>query len=548
MKKLLIILWSVLSLTGCNNHFKAQFELVENLIQDAPDSALLILNSVQLDQISNRVDRAKYALLLTKALDKNYVDIQNDSLIRIAVDYYQDHGQPQEKLEAYYYLGRIQSNAMDYSHAIISYYKAENEIGQSMDKRYPGLIYRGIAEVHNATYNRAEELRYIQRAYESFKEAQMESHANYALMGIGIAYNNTHDFKNSAAVYDQVVELARNNADTSLLITCLENYSSFFLETDQPRKAIQTLNSIKDKYGTPLSSSDYGSLAYAYAKIGHPDSAAYMIKIAKELASDDSSAISVAFREYQVAELMGDYKTALERHVFVVNAQDSIVQEVLDQSIIKAQREFFKNESALELAQLKTHKQIGIIVGLCVTLIVLCGIYYFRLRLKNKNLEIGKYMDTIFQIQHSLEGRNKEISEINQLTQQLFREKFKFIDQLSNTYYERKNTAAEQDAIYKEVKRSINNLSSDKQTKEELEQIVNSCMNNIMLKIRAQLPSFKESDYLLLCYLYAGFSYRAISIFTQDKIENIYNKKSRLRVRISNSEAADKGLFLESLN
>ena len=37
--------------------------------------------------------RADYALLLTQARDKNYLDsLQSDSLIKIAVDYYKDDG------------------------------------------------------------------------------------------------------------------------------------------------------------------------------------------------------------------------------------------------------------------------------------------------------------------------------------------------------------------------------------------------------------------------------------------------------------------------
>jgi len=42
---------------------------------------------------------AKYALLLSQALDKNYIDLQSDSIIAPAVRYYENHGTPDERLK-----------------------------------------------------------------------------------------------------------------------------------------------------------------------------------------------------------------------------------------------------------------------------------------------------------------------------------------------------------------------------------------------------------------------------------------------------------------
>ena len=52
------------------------------------DSALSILEGVNLAELSTIQSRAKYALLLTQAKDKNYITHTDDSLIRVAVDYY----------------------------------------------------------------------------------------------------------------------------------------------------------------------------------------------------------------------------------------------------------------------------------------------------------------------------------------------------------------------------------------------------------------------------------------------------------------------------
>ncbi len=44
--------------------------------------------------------------------------------------------------------------------------------------------------------------------------------------------------------------------------------------------------------------------------------------------------------------------------------------------------------------------------------------------------------------------------------------------------------------------------------------MVNACYDNIMVKVRQELPALKESELDLLRYIYAGFSLRVISVFT----------------------------------
>ena len=61
---------------------------VESYISDRPDSALTVIQSIGADDLSSRELKAKHALLLSQALDKNFIDLTSDSLINIAVDYY----------------------------------------------------------------------------------------------------------------------------------------------------------------------------------------------------------------------------------------------------------------------------------------------------------------------------------------------------------------------------------------------------------------------------------------------------------------------------
>lgn len=80
---------------------------VDSLLETKPDSALELLESVPDVESMNSSQQAEYALLLTKAMDKNLVPFVNDSLIKVAVDYYKKGSNAYMKADAYYYQGRV---------------------------------------------------------------------------------------------------------------------------------------------------------------------------------------------------------------------------------------------------------------------------------------------------------------------------------------------------------------------------------------------------------------------------------------------------------
>lgn len=59
---------------------------------DRPDSALSVLDSIDRSLLTTKRLKAHHALLHAMALDKNYIDVSDDSIARVAVDYFSKHG------------------------------------------------------------------------------------------------------------------------------------------------------------------------------------------------------------------------------------------------------------------------------------------------------------------------------------------------------------------------------------------------------------------------------------------------------------------------
>ena len=124
----------------------------------------------------------------------------------------------------------------------------------------------------------------------------------------------------------------------------------------------------------------------------------------------------------------------------------------------------------------------------------------------------------------------------------LFSHQFETINQLCNVYYDNQGTKFEKDRIYKEVKKQIESLGTEKS--EQLEEIINTYKDNLLSQFRKDFPTLSKDYQLFATYQFAGFSARAISLFTNDKVENIYNKKSRLKNKIANSTSPYKEEYL----
>lgn len=125
MKHYISIIILAIFLFSCNGHSKHWETLsqVESYIEEKPDSALVTLEQIDLSELSGKEEKAKYALLYSMALDKNFIDKTDFELLQPAIDYYEDNGSATDKLRTCYYQGRIYQNLGNDALAMESFVK-----------------------------------------------------------------------------------------------------------------------------------------------------------------------------------------------------------------------------------------------------------------------------------------------------------------------------------------------------------------------------------------------------------------------------------------
>lgn len=202
-----LVLCAVLS---CSDDTAVMEELnrAEAVMEEYPDSALVLLDSLDRNRLTTREARARHSLLYSQALDKNWIELTSDSVISPAVKYYKKHGSPDYRLKTQYYLGCIFRNAGDREQAMEHFVEAESYVDRATDWQAVGRLYSAKRTIYFDIYD----------FEKSYRDALL-----------------------SAEYYSK-------SGDIPLMVKAMTNaaYCAYFL--DNYKTADSLLNEVRDKY------------------------------------------------------------------------------------------------------------------------------------------------------------------------------------------------------------------------------------------------------------------------------------------------------------
>ncbi len=564
--KLRTVIYTLLLATlcmGCGNTLSMrELEHLEARMNDAPDSVLAVLTAADMPRWGER--RALYALLTVQAQDKSYIDVADDSLIRVATRYYDRKGLPLRRLQAFYYHGRVCTNASLRHEAMAAYTRAK-EFVDEVDAPYSvGLLYLQMGVLYGNDYDYLEALFNMQEALTCFEIANKERLQYIVKRNLGQLYLDMENAPRAKSLLKEVLEWGEVQGDSYLIKSTLSPLIRLYDAT----KNVEALDSVFKKYSIEFlskNSTTYTIIAHYYALKGDGMAAEKALCQAWEISSTPADTAKLLHKSYQVNKALGRADVALNDHERLFELQDSIVRITLQQPLIAFQRDHY--ETRLKVEELRNQQQRYLMRGAAVIALMVAvalGIYVRRF-LRNKNRQLIEQIEladelrlTIYNKEQALEEVHHELSAqrltydtklhiMNQQISQLFKARYQLLDELSKTYYEGTANKSEKDKVYKKVLTEIERLSVDEEFA-QLEDIINEYCDNVMAHIRAELPKmFSKIDYHLLCCFYIGFSGKTISVFTGIEANQIPVYKQRLRSKISKSNAPSKQLMLDKM-
>lgn len=324
MKRLLVFLLcaSAVFLSCKDNQVESALNSAEISMNDNPESSLEVLESIDKDLLSTRKQNAKYALLYSMALDKNYIDIKSDSIIAPAVEYYECHGTKEERFLCNYYHARIYENAGDNENALLYAAKAESVDTSRVSAESKCLLYSMKGRVYFDARKLINAIDSYKLACEySLKAAKYRHYANYCLR-LADVYMYNHDMSNldryikwageyrsyfglfEIHSYSRLILLSmmENEADMQKCIDYIENYIKDYPQYDMiqwqviakaylfagyPKKALDMLDKYAKYYDVSSNISYYGNLSDVLEELGYYERALNAQKIFAELVKEE---------------------------------------------------------------------------------------------------------------------------------------------------------------------------------------------------------------------------------------------------------------------
>ena len=380
-----------------------------------PDSALYLLQQIPYPDKLHGRQQADYAFLLTQARDKNYLDsLQSDSLIKIAIDYYEDHNDKVKAGKASFYYGTMLSYQDKSMEAMNAYLNAQILLEGTQEYKLQGLLEENIGM-----------LNYNQRMYDASILNFKKTVDYYKLAGdtLGVVYG----YRNLARGYMMKAsnDTARWYVDEGLKLlpdTTHRVRSSLFQILGIMAEKEKDYEAAVGFFWKALSSDSntlsqyhyYISLGKAYLSMGNLDEAERCFK--KVVKSSKRYTQAGAYNYLSGLEkARKNYKDAL----FYKEQSDSLLEivhnEDLRKQILILQKKYDNEKLRMENEQIKLEKKSQFYLILLITILMVISIIIIRTKYRRR---FQRNIDTIRKNQKEIEEYAFRIDEYKQKSEE----------------------------------------------------------------------------------------------------------------------------------
>lgn len=553
---------------------------VESALNDFPDSALTVLTAMDPAQYASPGLSARHALLYSLALDKNYIDVSDDSLARIAVDYYDRRGDDRHRMLAWYSLGRVQSNAQNRTGAVISFIEAEKSAERTGDLHYLGLIERNIGALYNSCYDWISAAEYYERSARFFLANKEKNYAVYSQHALSRMYGAVEKDASRDSLLSLLESYARAH-DIYLFSMLLRDKAMYAMRPgeDNPVEALACCRQVGMLSDEPFSPDEWGTQALAFCLLSQKDSARRYLDLAADALSSDQDSARYFFNHYRIAKHEGDNRCAIDCLEKAVAMQEKILHSDENTLIANSLSDYYRLCDQRRSEQVRNRNiQLALTGALALLALVLLYLSYVihkrRMKekdrvIKEKEEKIQEDMARTDEIMMELHKGRSDLSGMGEQVNRLIREKMRILQLWADAYY---GVQIEEKSIpndpyrYLDVDfgknkekqmenfiRALETLRTDEELFAQLEESVNRWKENLMEVFYQECASsesgfsFKEKDKWIILLTFAELPDRTIGFLLEMKAGNVRTRRARLRERITKMSLPSSERFLKEL-
>ena len=510
------------TLFSCTQHrYPTSLAAADSLCAVRPDSALALLEHMDSAmQKAGKADRMYYQLLLADAMNKAYVDIKSDSILKEVVRYYDRHGSANERMRAHYLLGCAYRDMGEAPMALKCYQDAVEQAdttSKECNYRLLCCVHSQMSDLFHRQYLPHHAIDEIWKAY----HYAMHNHDTLTCLRCYEHLSNVYfqlQMPDSTLYYSlRSADLYKSIGDTVSANSALAPAIFIYLQREEYDKAEELLNAVQKKSNmfNPLNSK--ASTFYNYMgllSLGRKDYQSAKEHLYKAL-SHSKSINELDFTYENLCSLYrneGVVDSLAKYTMLYCEANDSSLA-CLSTTTVKQMQSLYDYSRSQEHAK-KVEKENARIrtrlylLGVVLLFSILTGfaaIYFIRYK-KNKTI-------------------NRKIKEIEQLKKSL--DKFNMQDNLSKLY--------ETDVFLHFKRLSTIGKKADASDFSKLRTAINQYLPCFLNKLTSSEYQMSLNETNLCILIKVGFLPSEIATLLNVSPQAISNLRSRLNEKIFNT-------------
>lgn len=549
------------------------FSKVEKCMDLCPDSALNLLKGIPEPEKLWGESQATYALLMTQAMDKNYMKFSSDSLIALALNYYTiTQTSPVMYAKALFYHGRVMLELDKEEEALKSFLAAKDVYERTKDHKMLALILEEIGMI-----NRRQEL--FDDALSNFREA-LDTHIRLkdSLGIISVSQNiaRVYLFKSQwdscSYYYNNALEIAvkKNLSEISILhelgilyrsMQELSEAERYFLaayekETDEEKKYMECL-----------------SLGYLYMQMGQTENARKYLKMSAK-SSKAYTQISAFDCLYFLEKDIDNFEEAIVYHE-LADSITNAMEELNSRELIASLQKKYENEKLQnDNLHMKVRYTNFMLWGMIAFLIVVACMCYYYYKNRNNKKKIAEIESQIRENEEEIERYQQEIEDIQISKDQVLKEnlmleenrtkvgelngKIILLTMQNKTLSEHlKELGGELNVgtssssfihafrLLLAIKEGTLRGKLSNEERQKLFSLFDLMYWNYVTRLLERAPTLTKHDLEICCFLKFGLTHEELSCIFHTTSDSVTRAKGRLKGRLGVSPQDDLDTFLK---
>ena len=543
---LLLVLLGFVFFGSKKGEVTALLRVAEKSIEKEPDKALILLDSIQQMEELSEQQQALWCLLYTSVLDRKQIKHTSDSLIQIAVSYYEKNDLPERKMQAYYYYGIALQDLNDAIQAQ-DYYLRAYKLGIELERYvFLGRICANLGTLYTYQELCSQASHFQQKAVSYFEKNRDTIRLSLVFRDMARIHLNEHRLDSAVVNYTKALKYT-----SDVHKFCMFNeLTGAYARMGDYEKGVSCAHMAYDRAETVedscLVSLALGSL---YLRMGKKDSAYHYLSFCRQ-STDPYTLKDLYLYLAQFEKSRHNWPTYAfyqEQYNVFRDSIDNLtkmetlarLQRLYDYREIEKKKEYYRQESDRKTGKLYK-LSLG---GVGCLLFVVCIIFYLWKERKKKEEQLNQSLrrkeQQYLNSQQYLEERNAVMAQLEQQYEAVVAQLSEQSSRFTTSVQEKINSSHPffTSELYRGVYAEWKKLD-EVQWAEVIKMIDHILYKDFTGKIRMLYPRISELD-LNVCYLVKlEIPVGRIAVLLSVNSQAISNKRKRLYEKLTQEKGS----------